>query len=614
MSIFKKFNVLLLSLILLVGVVACSEEISTTTTSESTTESTSTTTTAVVSTSNPDLVTLMEVADTITIANADIITENFNLFAEYGVIDITWSSDNTEVITISPAPVTIGSSEVYPVTISPDNQDTVVELEATFMLNSVEYSKTYSITVKAFVDDGIYRSVSTLYDEATENDLVVFNGYVAATYKVGYVIMDNNGDSLIVYDTSSNYVNLVQVGDNVTVSGKYSIYHTLYQIKEITSQVINSSNNIVTITPVVLENASDLLDIDSSIKLNHGKVYTVTVTPILNANVIELFDGATKIASIYDNSLATSITALQGFVGREVTIDVLYYALHTTDGIRVLFYGTEEDIEAAPLTLEQQFAVDIDLINNPLELTDSLVLPSLEYSTIDSVTISTELTNYLSLSGEVFTITRPTSLEGDAVGTITIRISIGEEFRDVIVNVTVKAITGASATDLIISEYIEGGSFNKLIELYNGTSSSVDLSEYALELYSNGAAIASQSLSLSGTLLPGQTIGLYNSQATDDFKLKADLNVENSTVINFNGDDAIVLKHNGVIIDSIGQIGFDPGAEWVANGVSTLNMTLVRKSYITSGDTNPNDAYDPSVEWVGYPQDTFTYIGTHVMD
>jgi predicted extracellular nuclease len=34
----------------------------------------------------------------------------------------------------------------------------------------------------------------------------------------------------------------------------------------------------------------------------------------------------------------------------------------------------------------------------------------------------------------------------------------------------------AAATDLFISEYIEGSSFNKAIEIYNGTGSDVDLS------------------------------------------------------------------------------------------------------------------------------------------
>ncbi|WP_231745120.1 lamin tail domain-containing protein [Lysinibacillus sp. F5] len=47
------------------------------------------------------------------------------------------------------------------------------------------------------------------------------------------------------------------------------------------------------------------------------------------------------------------------------------------------------------------------------------------------------------------------------------------------------------ANDLIISEYIEGKSFNKAIEIYNGTGSAVDLNNYTLELHSNDSVAAS---------------------------------------------------------------------------------------------------------------------------
>ena len=49
----------------------------------------------------------------------------------------------------------------------------------------------------------------------------------------------------------------------------------------------------------------------------------------------------------------------------------------------------------------------------------------------------------------------------------------------------------AAATDLFFSEYIEGSSFNKALEIYNGTGAAVDLSTYSVELYSNGAAAPS---------------------------------------------------------------------------------------------------------------------------
>ena len=41
--------------------------------------------------------------------------------------------------------------------------------------------------------------------------------------------------------------------------------------------------------------------------------------------------------------------------------------------------------------------------------------------------------------------------------------------------------------DLFFSEYVEGSSNNKAIEIFNGTGVAVDLSQYTVKLASNGA-------------------------------------------------------------------------------------------------------------------------------
>lgn len=167
---------------------------------------------------------------------------------------------------------------------------------------------------------------------------------------------------------------------------------------------------------------------------------------------------------------------------------------------------------------------------------------------------------------------------------------------------TVKAET--FATDLIISEYIEGSSFNKAIELYNGTGATVDLSQYTLELHVNGAITAGQKVTLSGSLENGATYVLYNSQANADIQSKG--NLVNNAVINFNGNDPVVLRKSGEVVDSIGKVGVDNnfGAD----------VTLVRKSSITTGDSIIDDNFDRNVEWIVLPKDDFSNLGQHVMD
>ncbi len=177
------------------------------------------------------------------------------------------------------------------------------------------------------------------------------------------------------------------------------------------------------------------------------------------------------------------------------------------------------------------------------------------------------------------------------------------------------AIAATKATDLFISEYIEGSSFNKAIEVYNGTGADVKLSEYTLEHYANGATTTTLKLALStdanAKLANGSTFVISRSDADPAIVAKANLLDSAKTVINFNGDDAIVLKHNGNIIDVIGKVG--EKLNW-GTTVKTIDQTLVRKSSITSGDSNPADAFDPAIEWDNMGKDVFTYLGSHTMD
>jgi len=166
----------------------------------------------------------------------------------------------------------------------------------------------------------------------------------------------------------------------------------------------------------------------------------------------------------------------------------------------------------------------------------------------------------------------------------------------------------ATCSDLYISEYIEGSSYNKAIELYNPMDTAIDLGEYSLELYSNGNIAPTATYTLSGSISPKNVFVLSHASAVSDILMKTD--IQNSNIINFNGDDAFVLKKNDVIIDSIGQIGTDPGSSWNVNGVSTKDSTLVRVDNPTCDD-DASDVFDPSAQWTSFPKDTFDYLGSH---
>ena len=59
-----------------------------------------------------------------------------------------------------------------------------------------------------------------------------------------------------------------------------------------------------------------------------------------------------------------------------------------------------------------------------------------------------------------------------------------------------------TCNEIFISEYVEGWSNNKALEIYNPTNNAIDLSGYFVSRYSNGSTTATvaNSVQLSGTI------------------------------------------------------------------------------------------------------------------
>jgi hypothetical protein len=154
--------------------------------------------------------------------------------------------------------------------------------------------------------------------------------------------------------------------------------------------------------------------------------------------------------------------------------------------------------------------------------------------------------------------------------------------------------TYAPCTELIISEYGEPvvGS-GKYLEIYNGTSTVINLANYALWKVSNGSVLWSgaTTLALSGTIASGQTYVIANN-ATD----VPSANLYNAGFCNWNGDDAVGLAKNiagtWYLIDAVGtdMTGYAGTGGWSVAGVSgaTTDHTLVRSTSVTTPNTNWN--------------------------
>lgn len=188
--------------------------------------------------------------------------------------------------------------------------------------------------------------------------------------------------------------------------------------------------------------------------------------------------------------------------------------------------------------------------------------------------------------------------------------------------------TEGECAELFISEYVEGWSNNKAIEIYNPTSYPIDMSNYRLERYSNGATSAqdNQKVDLMGTVMPGDVLvyvldkqdpdGVdFEAPVWDDLAAAADFWLcpiyEENNMMYFNGNDALVLRKisTNTPIDIFGVIGDDPGAAgW--DGI-TQNHTLVRRPEILQGDLEAFDAFDVLAVWDSLPANTFDQLGFH---
>jgi predicted extracellular nuclease len=186
-------------------------------------------------------------------------------------------------------------------------------------------------------------------------------------------------------------------------------------------------------------------------------------------------------------------------------------------------------------------------------------------------------------------------------------------------------LAGSAQCGLFFSEYAEGSSNHKYLEIYNPTSETIDLSGYAYPNVSNAPTVAGEyefwnAFAAGATIAPGDVYIIAHSSADASILVEAD------ETMNFlsNGDDGFALvqgtETDFVFIDVIGDFegdgagGYGP---WDVAGEAdaTKDHTLVRKSAVTQGvgydwataaGTNADDS-----QWVVYDQNTWDYVGSH---
>lgn len=196
---------------------------------------------------------------------------------------------------------------------------------------------------------------------------------------------------------------------------------------------------------------------------------------------------------------------------------------------------------------------------------------------------------------------------------------------------------GSAASDLFFSEYAEGSSNNKYLEIYNGTGSTIDLSNYAFPNVGNDPTTVGEyefwnTFPANVEIKDGETYIIAHPSADASILAKAN---HTFTYLS-NGDDGFCLvkggtwndaNTNGTVdagemtgftkLDCIGDWNGDPGAGWDVAGVSeaTKDHTLVRKGDATgnadwtaaAGTTAANS------EWIVKNNEDWTNLGKHAL-
>lgn len=168
------------------------------------------------------------------------------------------------------------------------------------------------------------------------------------------------------------------------------------------------------------------------------------------------------------------------------------------------------------------------------------------------------------------------------------------------------------ANAVFITEYVEGSSNNKAIEIYNGSKSAVNLSNFTIQQANNGNDWGSNPTSFvfnfpAASISSGQTFVFCNVAADNELIAKCD-QTPTSAVFQFNGDDGIALFDGTTIVDQIGNAMEQ--TKWSVAGVSsaTQDHTLRRKISVIQGTTDwaaSAGTTESDSQWEVFPQDTF---------
>jgi len=464
------------------------------------------------------------------------------------------------------------------------------------------------------------------YPSLLDGQTVTFNGIVTAT---GYYSSGNSNRFFVsdpaggawngVFVFSYDYV--VSVGDEVDVTGEVTEYFGLTEIGNLSAVSILSTGNPV---PEAIPVTSGDLMAPSS-----GEQYEGCLIKISDVNTTQgpgpygewyVNDGSGNCQ--IDDAIYTYENPTVGdtFVSITGAVDYSYdeYGVNPRDANDFVTSGGD----TTPPT--------INSANASNETTASIIfsegLDEATAETVSNYAISPSLNiSDATLQNNNQVILTTDSQESGTAYTITVNNVEDLNGNVIVPNSTVNftGYTPGSGPDLFFSEYIEGTSQNKALEVYNGSGATVDLSNYRIAQSSNGNGWQYwHEFPAGSTLETGDVWVMTTDEADVQLQDVADEILSYPSVVHHNGNDARGLEKttdggtSWTLIDVIGIPDEDPGDGWDVAGTpsATKDHTLVRKSSITEGTVGWTTSAGTTAEdsqWIVYSIDTFEYLGFH---
>ncbi|MEK7740842.1 MAG: ExeM/NucH family extracellular endonuclease, partial [Pseudomonadota bacterium] len=166
-----------------------------------------------------------------------------------------------------------------------------------------------------------------------------------------------------------------------------------------------------------------------------------------------------------------------------------------------------------------------------------------------------------------------------------------------------------SYAQLMFSQYIDGTVNRKGLEIYNPDGSTVNLADYQIEQYTNGATSKTATYTLEGNLASKAKFIIGRTE------LQAELGTKVNQVagLSFNGDDALVLVYKGTPVDRFGRIGDKPASGGWGTTITSYQNSLSRiKNKNDVSAVDPKSAFDLDSEWSKWSdRNAFSsYLGT----